>query len=90
MVAEGKLAAKMGLWLESDLDKLINLIKKAGLPTEIPENMKSDQIIDAMKLDKKSRSGQIEMVLPNKIGDMSQVDGSYGIKIEDPIIEKVL
>jgi 3-dehydroquinate synthase len=90
MVAEGKLAVEMDLWKESDLNKLINLIKKAGLPTDIPDYMKAEQIIDAMKLDKKSRSGNIEMVLPNRIGDMTQVDGSYGIKIEEPIIEKVI
>jgi len=90
MVAEGKLAVEMGLWKKSDLNKLINLIKKAGLPTDIPDYMKAEQIIDAMKLDKKSRSGQIEMVLPKKIGKMSKVDGGYGIKIEEALIKNVI
>lgn len=90
MVAEGKLAVEMDLWTESDLNKLIKLINKAGLPTKVPDYMKTEQIIDSMKLDKKSRSGQIEMVLPNKIGDMAQVEDGYGIKIEESIIEKVL
>lgn len=90
MVAEGKLAVELNFWTEPDLSKLIKLISKAGLPTEVPDYMKTDQILDAMKLDKKSRSGQIEMVLPKKIGEMAQGEGGYGIKIEDSIIEKVL
>ncbi len=90
MVAEGKLAVEMGIWNDADLTKLINLIKKADLPTEVPDYMNSGQIIDAMKLDKKSRSGQIEMVLPKSIGEMSQVDGGYGIKTKEQIIEKVI
>lgn len=90
MIVEGKLAVEMGLWNELDLTKLVDLIKKAGLPTDVPDYMDANNIIDAMKLDKKSRFGQIEMVLPNQIGYMAKVDGSYGIKIEEPIIKKVL
>lgn len=90
MVAEGKLAVEMGIWNEKELTQMTNLIEKAGLPIEIPEYMKVDQIIDAMKLDKKSRGGHIEMVLPNKIGDMATIDGGYGIKIEEAVIEKVI
>lgn len=90
MVAEGKLAVEFEFWTEPELNKLINLIKQSGLPTEVPDYMETDQIIDAMKLDKKSRSGQIEMVLPKRIGSMVQVEGEYGIRIEDSIIEKVL
>ena len=90
MVAEGKLAVEMGIWNENELRQMTNLIEKAGLPTEIPDYMKVDQIIDAMVLDKKSRGGHIEMVLPNRIGDMATIDSSYGIKIEEAVIEKVI
>lgn len=90
MIAEGKLAVAMGIWSSGDLEKLENLIIKAGLPTEIPDYMDTANIIDAMKLDKKSRGGSIEMVLPNSIGEMTMVDGEYGIKIEDPLLEKIL
>lgn len=90
MVVEGKLAVEMGLWNELDLAKLVDLIKKAGLPTDVPDYMDANKIIDAMKLDKKSRGGQIEMALPSQIGEMAKVNGEYGIKIEEPIIEKTI
>jgi len=90
MVAEGKLAVEMGLWKEGELNQLVSLIKKAGLPTQIPDYMNIGDIIAAMKLDKKSRSGQIEMVLPKRIGEMASIDENYGIKIEESLIEKML
>ena len=90
MVAEGKIAVEMGIWNEDELAKMTKLISTADLPTEIPEYMKADQIIDAMKLDKKSRGGNIEMVLPDRIGNMAVVDGEYGIKIDEAIIKNVI
>ena len=90
MVAEGKLAVEMGIWSGNELDKMTALIQKAGLPTEVPESMSVNQIIDTMKLDKKARGGNIEMVLPKSIGEMATVDGGYGIKIDETLVEKVI
>ncbi len=89
MVAEGKIAVEMGFWNIDGLSILTELLQKAGLPTVIPNNMAADQIIDAMKLDKKSRGGNIEMVLPKAIGEMATVDDAYGIKIDESVIKKV-
>lgn len=86
MAAEGKLAVRMGLWKEGELKRLTALISKAGLPTRMPDYMKVQDITDTMKLDKKSRGGKIEMVLPRTMGEMAEIDGSYGIKIEDTLI----
>src|SRR3989337_2318655 len=64
MAAEGKIAVGMGLWKEEELGRLTRLLTRAGLPTSMPEYMNIQDIIDTMKLDKKSRGGKIEMVLP--------------------------
>jgi 3-dehydroquinate synthetase len=47
-------------------------------------------MVDTMKLDKKARRGKIEMALPRKIGEMAEIDGSYGIKIEEELILRIL
>jgi 3-dehydroquinate synthase len=86
MAAEGRIAVRMGLWKEGDLERLLRLLKDAGLPTAIPRYMKIPDVIDAMKLDKKARGGKIEMALPASIGRMADADGSYGLKIEESII----
>jgi len=90
MIAEGKIAIEMGIWNQYELSRLENLINKAGLPTQVPEYMSAEKIIDAMKLDKKSRGGSIEMVLPDKIGHMVIIDQCYGIKIDEAVIKKIL
>jgi 3-dehydroquinate synthase len=90
MVAEGKLAAEMGLWSGDNLARLEALIEQAGLPSEVPEAMDARKIIDTMKLDKKSRGGRIEMALPGGIGRMAEMDGSYGIRVDEPLIVQVI
>ncbi len=86
MVAEGRIAVSMGLWNEAELERLVRLIEKAGLPTEVPAGMDPVEIADAMKLDKKSRGGKIEMVLPESLGRMAEPGGSYGIRIDEGLI----
>jgi len=86
MVAEGKIAVGMGLFSEAELERLVGLIQKAGLPTEVPSGMDAGEIAEAMKLDKKSRGGKIEMVLPESLGRMAEPGGSYGIRIDEALI----
>lgn len=90
MVAEGKIALEMGLWKRGEFNRLTSLLKKAGLPTEFPSSLNVDRIIETMKLDKKARSGKIEMVLPKRLGDMAEIDGSYGIRVEEGLISGIL
>jgi 3-dehydroquinate synthase len=86
MAAEGKIAVGMGLWKEEELGRLTRLLAKAGLPTSMPEYMTVQDIIDTMKLDKKSRGGKIEMALPETIGRMAEIGGSYGLKTDESLI----
>lgn len=88
MVAEGRIAVRMGLWKEGDLERLIRLIGEAGLPTVMPGYMKIADVIDTMKLDKKARGGKIEMALPKSIGSMAEADGAYGLKIDESLIRE--
>jgi len=90
MIAEGKIAIKLGLWNHDELTRLQNLIRSASLPTDIPQNTGIGKLIDVMKLDKKARGGEIEMTLPIKIGEMSSLNGNYGIKVDKNLIYKTL
>lgn len=88
MAAEGRIAVGMGLWKEGDLERLIGLLTEAGLPTAMPVYMKLHDVIDAMKLDKKARGGKIEMALPGSLGRMAEIDGGYGLKIDESLIRE--
>ena len=90
MILEGKVALKMGLWKLDEFERLYILLKKASLPTHLPTRISVLKLINTMKLDKKTRGGNIEMVLPRKIGEMSEIIGQYGNKIEEKLILNVL
>lgn len=90
MVTEGKIAVELGFWKRDDIERLISLFSRTGLPTKLPDTLDLDRMVDTMKLDKKARRGKIEMALPRKIGEMAEIDGSYGIKIEEELILRIL
>ena len=90
MVMEGKIALELTNWSESDQSKLINLLKRANLPTQLPNWMDVDKIIEIMKLDKKARKGTIEMALPSGVGEMGQENSNFGMKISDKVIKTIL
>lgn len=86
MIIEGRIAVKLGLLESGDFERLFSLLSKAGLPTEFPTGPDPKLMIDTMKLDKKARGGDIEMALPRKIGEMSDSDGKFGIKVQENLI----
>src|SRR3990170_2775615 len=90
MVAEGKIALELGFWKLDEFERLVSLFKRTGLPTKLHDSLDLNRMIDIMKLDKKARQGKIEMVLPRKIGEMAEVNGSYGIKIKEGLIRRIL
>lgn len=70
MVAAAQLAEKMGLFSASDRERLENLLQRAGLPTEIPAEFTTSQLLKYFYLDKKATAGRITFVLPQKIGQV--------------------
>ena len=76
-------AISIGMALESDIAKkelgfpgrklLMNTLKKAGLPTELPESMAMEDLEEYMKHDKKNEGGKITFVLPKDFGEMEIV-----------------
>lgn len=74
MVAAGKIATQMGLWTRNDNQRQDELIKKAGLPTEIPTEITVEAILESIKGDKKVKAGKVRFILPNTIGAVTISD----------------
>ncbi|MDF7670382.1 3-dehydroquinate synthase [Orbaceae bacterium ESL0721] len=66
------LLGKMSL---SDIDRIKNLLQRAGLPVTRPETMPPAAYLPHMLRDKKVLSGQLRLVIPTKIGGAEIVDG---------------
>ncbi len=85
MVAAGKIAVALGLWSPAECDRQLQLIQKAGLPTQLPPGMSIDAIVSALQTDKKVKAGQVRFVLPSRIGTVQVTD-----QVPTAVIHQVL
>lgn len=65
MVYESELAVRNALWEEEDQQRLISLIRRVNLPTQIPENVDLEDIMRFMRSDKKREGEGITFVIAN-------------------------
>lgn len=73
MVAEAKLAEKLG-WIDPLLtQRLVNLLSCMKLPTSL-RPCDIQLLMAAMKHDKKNRSGRVRFVLPRRLGHVELTD----------------
>ena len=84
MTAEARISSRMGILDKGDVVGLTDVIKKAGLPTDMPD-IKVADIISAMKHDKKVRQDKIRFVLLKSIGDAFITD-----EVSPSLVEEVL
>ena len=68
MLAATWISHELGM-LDAEIPKrLEKLLGQTGLPTALTEPISADSIVDTIKLDKKARSGRVEFVLLEGIG----------------------
>ena len=68
LVAEARLAQNMGYLSEADAERVIALLKRANLPTEIPEYIDREALVKKLYTDKKVRDGKLRFVIQDGIG----------------------
>lgn len=78
----------LGFVDEKFVIKQKELCRLAGLPTTLPKSIDSKKLIALMRLDKKNSSGEINLILPKKIGEVAIVP-NVDTKIIHTAIEKV-
>ena len=84
MLAAASISHMMGILDGNEVVRLKKVIEQAGLPTEMP-NLKSTEIIKAMKHDKKIRRDKVRFVLLKSIGNVFITD-----EVSPSLVEKVL
>ncbi|MBF2016787.1 MAG: 3-dehydroquinate synthase [Rivularia sp. T60_A2020_040] len=85
MVAAGEIAAKLGMWQYSEVQRQNILIEKAGLPTKLPAGLNIAEIIESLQLDKKVKAGKVRFILPTQIGAVTITD-----QVPSEVIREVL
>jgi 3-dehydroquinate synthase len=68
MAKAAALSRRQGFLDTGSFERIIRLIKKAGLPTELPAGVSLPGLIEAMEVDKKAAGGKIKFVMCEGIG----------------------
>ena len=69
MLMAADLSRRLGIFEQSDLDRIKSLLIKANLPVKIHKDVQFEKIYENMKIDKKSKEGILHLVLLKNIGE---------------------
>jgi 3-dehydroquinate synthase len=83
MVAEARLAERLGLAQPGLADTIATVCDAAGLPVRLPDGLEPADIVMATRTDKKTRAGQVEYALPTALGAMAGASTGYGIAVPE-------
>lgn len=88
MVAASRLAERLGLVSSAVTQRQRELLHSFELPTQA-SGLEVTSLIDAMRSDKKAKSGRLRFVLPRGIGTVELVDGIDEDLVRGAVIEMV-
>jgi 3-dehydroquinate synthase len=85
-VAAANLSAKLAGLSATEMKRITELFRRAGLPVQIQLNRQQCQhLVEAMRLDKKVSGGEIKFVLAERIGKVI-----WGQKVPLELVQEVL
>jgi 3-dehydroquinate synthase len=76
MCAASELAVKSGIFNHEEAVLIRELIESYTLPVLIPDDLNTEEMLQAMEIDKKVKAGKIKFILPESIGK---------VRIEDDV-----
>jgi shikimate kinase / 3-dehydroquinate synthase len=74
MVAEAKLAERLTVASKGLASTISKVLLQLGLPTQLPVELPREEILRAMRVDKKKNAKAIRFALPAKIGKVELID----------------
>ena len=91
MAYEARLAESLGIAAKGTAERITRLLERLRLPLERPHAASVDQLIEAMRGDKKVRGGELRFALPTGIGTMhGDEKGGWTVGVEEAGIRRVL
>jgi 3-dehydroquinate synthase len=91
MVYEGRLAETLGIASAGMAQRIRSVLERLHLPVERPDASQIDDLIAAMRADKKVRAGEIRLAIPSAIGRAYGNDGQgWTVAVDETTIRQVL
>ena len=91
LVAQARLGEKLGFISKQNVQRVIELYKRAELPVTVPDYVELNELLDKLYTDKKVRDGKLRFVFQREIGEMMCFGGNdYAKQISREQIEEIL
>lgn len=91
LVAQAMLSKKLGYMKEEEVDRVKALLKKAGLPVEIPEYIDREELVKKLYTDKKVRDGKLRFVIENGIGNIVTFgENAFATPVEEAVAREII
>jgi 3-dehydroquinate synthase len=91
MLYEARVAESVGIATRDMADRITRALERLHLPLELPDSNRADDLLEAMRADKKVRAGKIRMALPSQIGRMYGSDGTgWTVAVDESSLRQVL
>ena len=90
MVLESKLAERAGVAERGTHERVLEAVRRAGLPFERPAGVAADDVLAHARGDKKARRGVTEYALPRRIGAMAGERSGWAVPVPDDLVREVL
>ncbi len=91
MVAEVKLAKKLGYMNDEEVEAVIDLLRRANLPVAIPDYIDKEALVKKLYTDKKVKNGQLRFVIQKGIGEIVEYsEGVFAIPIEETVAREII
>jgi 3-dehydroquinate synthase len=91
MVYESRLAEALGIAPAGTAERITGALERLHLPTGRPDGSQVDDLVAAMRADKKVRAGEIHLALPRAIGTAYGSDGGgWTVAVGEEAIRQVL
>ncbi len=91
LIAQAKLAVKYGYMNEVEEQRVVALLKRANLPTSIPDYIDREQLVKKLYTDKKVKNGQLRFVLQKGIGNVVQFgENNFAMPIDEDVAREII
>ena len=90
MALESRLAEQIGVAKAGTAATIVKALQSAGLPTDLPTGIQAEEVIEAMKSDKKGVSGKTRFALPLRVGAMAGAETGWSVQVGDDQLREVL
>jgi 3-dehydroquinate synthase len=91
MAYEARLAEELSIAASGTAQRVATVLERLHLPLERPDGSQVDDLIEAMRADKKVRGGKIHLALPSRIGAAHGDDASgWTVAVDESSLRHVL